>query len=372
MAPLSQFHLPSLSAASSPRPMAGDDIVQFPAVTAWIRAAGRCRFNIGPLLEEAGLALGEGGTPLIQRTSLVKLMQRCVATAAPAHHFPAILGEVFAFDSLPVLETFLAASPTLRHALPALTWAGRAMPSVSMRVEVQDVLSAVVIEFNLPAENLRVQGYFVESVLAGLARFTRLALGEITMVDHLELRHELGPQAHEMARSYGVSIHQLQARNAVVFQTRLLDLPLPGAVPDLHRSAEALLQQQALEHSQNPPSMAELLTNLFRDHPALLGQGIERLADRLHMHPRTLQRRLKEEGQSFGDIQSRCRYEHAVLLLRDPSHAIESLSDQLGFSDRHSFTRAFRRWTGIAPSEFRKQHLSGDPPLHGDSQRATP
>jgi len=71
-----------------------------------------------------------------------------------------------------------------------------------------------------------------------------------------------------------------------------------------------------------------------------------------------LQRRLHAEGQVFADIQSRCRHDIAVVQLKDGRTDIEALSEQLGFSDRHSFTRAFRRWTGLAPSEYRRQHLA--------------
>ena len=81
------------------------------------------------------------------------------------------------------------------------------------------------------------------------------------------------------------------------------------------------------------------------------------MAARLELHPRTLQRRLQAEGQLFADIQARCRFELAVTSLKTGQQNIEELSDMLGFADRHSFTRAFRRWTGLAPTEFRRQHL---------------
>ncbi|HET6789515.1 MAG TPA: helix-turn-helix domain-containing protein, partial [Aquabacterium sp.] len=129
----------------------------------------------------------------------------------------------------------------------------------------------------------------------------------------------------------------------------------PGAVPDLHRRAQQQVEQQLPEPGSS--SMVASLVKLFRQHPHLMGQGIERLAERLNVHPRTLQRRLREEGEPFGDIQARCRYERAITALKaGPTTDIEALSEQLGFSDRHSFTRAFRRWTGLAPSEFRRQH----------------
>ena len=353
--------LPSTASAprTDPPPPAVDrDLMPFPAVTAWIRAAARCRFNINPLLTAAGLEVDARGTPIIRRSALVRLMQQCVSHAAPAHHFPLVLGELFAFDSMPAMETFLTTSPSLRHAMPVLEWVERALPTQRLRVEEHGATATLLVEMDLPPTNARTVGYFVESVMAALAKFIRLAMGEITLVDHVELRHELGPHRAACEAHFGLPLREMQARDAVVFSTRLLDLPLPGSVPDLNRRAQAMLEQQLSPRRPAPATATEQLGQLFLRQPALLGQGIERVAERLQLHPRTLQRRLKDEGQSFGDIQARSRFEMAVTLLRDPANDIEGLSERLGFSDRHSFTRAFRRWTGLAPTEFRRQHLA--------------
>lgn len=77
----------------------------------------------------------------------------------------------------------------------------------------------------------------------------------------------------------------------------------------------------------------------FKQNPALLCQGIERMAVRLDLHPRTLQRRLRDEGQAYTDIQAQCRLTLAKAALQGPRCNIESLSTELGFADRHSFTR---------------------------------
>jgi AraC-like DNA-binding protein len=47
---------------------------------------------------------------------------------------------------------------------------------------------------------------------------------------------------------------------------------------------------------------------------------------------------------------------------------MESLSADLGFSDRHSFTRAFKRWTGLSPSAFKRQQLAGGTGSSGDKK----
>jgi AraC-like DNA-binding protein len=330
--------------------------IAFGAANAWIRASRLCHFNIHPMFVSAGVDLTASGLFQIDRHALVTLMQQCVWQAAPEAHFPLVMGDSFAFDHLPAFDTFLTTTPTLRQALPALHWANLALQTMILQLQENGPTSALLIDIDLPTEDPRVLGYFVEGVLAGLNKFVRMAMGDMSSVHHVEVRHDPGPQKLACERMLQLPIKANQARNAVVFDSHLLDRPLPGAVPGLHRKAHDLIEQQLPTQPQS--RLSDQLEHAFKQSPALLGQGIERMARRLDLHPRTLQRRLRDEGQLFADIQARCRFEMAAVTLKCSSCDIESLSDRLGFSDRHSFTRAFKRWTGLAPSEFREQHLA--------------
>jgi AraC-like DNA-binding protein len=71
---------------------------------------------------------------------------------------------------------------------------------------------------------------------------------------------------------------------------------------------------------------------------------------------RSLQRQLLEKGYSYRDIVTIARNERAVSLLRETSYAIMEIALLLGYEDHASFTRAFRRWKGCSPVEFRRLH----------------
>ncbi len=75
------------------------------------------------------------------------------------------------------------------------------------------------------------------------------------------------------------------------------------------------------------------------------------------MSVRTLQRRLADHGVDFSSILERARFDRAVALLADPSMSIVNITLELGYSEVSSFSRAFRRWTGMPPAEFRKTRL---------------
>jgi AraC-like DNA-binding protein len=73
------------------------------------------------------------------------------------------------------------------------------------------------------------------------------------------------------------------------------------------------------------------------------------------VHPKSLQRNFTRLGTSFQEIRDKVRRERALEILdRDSSALNEEIAELLGFSSAASFSRAFKRWTGVTPTEFRK------------------
>ena len=81
---------------------------------------------------------------------------------------------------------------------------------------------------------------------------------------------------------------------------------------------------------------------------------LEQIAPRLHMSPRTLHRRLGQEGTSFRRVVTEVRRELAARHLLERQLAISEIAFLLGFSAASVFHRAFKRWTGRAPLAYRE------------------
>ena len=81
---------------------------------------------------------------------------------------------------------------------------------------------------------------------------------------------------------------------------------------------------------------------------------IEEAAEMCAISKRTLQRRLADDGISYRRVCDRARFRRAVELLEDPSVTTSDLTGELGYADRRSFIRAFRRFTGMTPGEYRR------------------
>jgi AraC-like DNA-binding protein len=89
----------------------------------------------------------------------------------------------------------------------------------------------------------------------------------------------------------------------------------------------------------------------------LLAEGclsVEDVARELAVSPRTLQRRLEQAGTTFGEICDDTRRAAALAHLRNPDVAIKEAAFRLGFSEPSTFYRAFRRWTGDTPANYRR------------------
>ena len=82
------------------------------------------------------------------------------------------------------------------------------------------------------------------------------------------------------------------------------------------------------------------------------------VADELNTSVRTLQRRLAAAGWTYNDIVDDVRFAVARQRMARPDTPLKAVAAELGFSEQASFTRAFRRWIGLTPREYRRQILA--------------
>jgi AraC-type DNA-binding domain-containing proteins len=96
---------------------------------------------------------------------------------------------------------------------------------------------------------------------------------------------------------------------------------------------------------------------------ACMGQptSFDLVAGRLKMSPRTLRRKLEQEGTSFRELIDELRAHAAIKYVRDTDLTIEDIAFALGFSDAAAFRHAFRRWTKSAPHEYRRARIDIEP-----------
>lgn len=141
------------------------------------------------------------------------------------------------------------------------------------------------------------------------------------------------------------------------FNANLLDLPLrrdeaaltafldgaPGKITTLYRrDREMVIRVRDLLRAALPATL-----------------GLDDIASRLHLSPRTIHRRLHEEGASFRAIKDALRRDMALARLAKTRDPIAQVAAELGYADTSAFYRAFVDWTGMAPLHYRRRWALG-------------
>jgi AraC-like DNA-binding protein len=130
---------------------------------------------------------------------------------------------------------------------------------------------------------------------------------------------------------------------------------LPTSNNELATTCDVILAKQLAELANSDLESrckAWLLEQLTSGEPSE-----ETLARAMGMSPRTLQRKLGDLGLSYKSVLEKTRYDLALRYLDDPSKSVTDITFLLGFSEQSAFTRAFKRWSGKAPTSYRQSRL---------------
>ncbi len=150
-------------------------------------------------------------------------------------------------------------------------------------------------------------------------------------------------------------LHFNAEQSAVVFRSRWLDHHIPSADPLLHRHLEKeAIELQALRDANTTGHLRGLLRKSLLAHKCTVTD----VARQLCIHERTLNRKLQKLGTSFRHELDDIRYEMSRQLLADSAMPLAKIATTLNYADVSAFSRAFKRWTGITPAQWRAQRPS--------------
>jgi AraC-like DNA-binding protein len=192
-----------------------------------------------------------------------------------------------------------------------------------------------------------------EMTLATVTTLCRnIASPEFTPIA-VEFQHDEPADISEHQQLFRCPIKFNARSNKLHFPSSYLSLPIEKADASLcallDRHAEELL-------AKFPPrdSVVDQVRSIIAGEFRGGDPSLEHVADQLRLTPRTLQRKLQELGTSHNELLEQMRRQLAMRYLREREMAICEVAYLLGFSESSSFHRAFKRWTGLTPKEFRK------------------
>ena len=139
----------------------------------------------------------------------------------------------------------------------------------------------------------------------------------------------------------------------LVFESRWLDRPIAGADPQLLQILNGLL---ATIESQSKMTLAERLRRVLRTAVLAGTANARSIADIFSLSERGLRRHLAREGVSLNELIAEVRLLVTQQLIEQTRLPFSEIAAALHYSDASALTRAFRGWTGMAPSDWRRQH----------------
>lgn len=260
-----------------------------------------------------------------------------LAEAAPVRSF-----EVHAYAML--------SSPTLRDAYQRACRYQRLIHEVT-DLTLEEGKQEGVLRHALPGGR-PVSRHPAEFLATLWVRLGRLVTGDDWVPAQVVFAHAAPSETTEHARVFRAPLRFASGRTALHVPNQILDAPNPradaGLVGVLDRYAATLLEHLPRRATLSDRVRARLLDALGGDMPTA-----ERAAKDQNMSVRTLHRVLRSEGTTFRVLVDQLRQERAVALLANARCSIAEVAFLLGFSELSSFYRAFKRWTGKTPADFR-------------------
>ena len=141
--------------------------------------------------------------------------------------------------------------------------------------------------------------------------------------------------------------------SVLVFERTALERPLDGSCPELAQVNDsiAINYLAKLDRSDVITGVTQKIIEFLPDGEC----GRDKVAAALFMSPTTLQAKLAARGANFQQLLDDTRKDLACNYLRQAGRSVTEVTFLLGFADTSNFTRAFKRWTGMSPTEFRQQ-----------------
>lgn len=201
------------------------------------------------------------------------------------------------------------------------------------------------------ADDAAILPFLCEELFASVLMLCRGLVGPAFRPLRLELAYPAPAYAREYEALFGCEVHFGMPRNRELVDPAWMSYLLPTWNPVSARQALALCRAQ-MPGGQRPSEIVATVRSLLRGRL----QQSPKLADiaaELHLTERTLRRQLAAAGTGFKEIHDHVRSERARDLLRERDLPISRIGTSVGFRDAREFRRAFKRWTGITPSQAR-------------------
>lgn len=303
------------------------------------------------LLEAVGIDLARAANPdwRVSQETFYQLMARCVAETGD-EAFGLVAAELLQPQALRGLGLAWLASDTVYDGLRRLV---RFSHMVSTGVNLSLAEEGDLVHFCLEDGMGAADGVYPgrDYAVGIITRMCRLTVGDFLapVIIRIERPAPRQPEHWEYMLASRVAFGSAATR--ITWSRSDIEEPLVTGDPALARVNDAQVQaylDSFMLQSVSREVVDKILERLPDGPPSQ-----QQIAESLCVSNRTLQRKLREEGSTFKELLQDARLQLAREYLSQPNRSVVETAYMLGFSEPSTFSRAFKRWTGMAPTEFR-------------------
>lgn len=312
-------------------------------------------FDVDPAVVFDGSGVDPSGLAadtMLAFSTATRILERA-ARASRCDHFGLLLGRRYEAGAHGPLLRLMRSAPTLRRALlDFIAW----QPGYSSGATTY--LNRIGDDFawGYAAYDRRSPGthhLYDIALAAGAVMLHDLTQGRVRPEEVLLSRREpADPAAY--ARVLGAPVRFNQGQTCIVLAGGAMQTPLATADAALNERTQRELDAMM---STAFASVAMRVTRLVRPHLLQDDPSFTSIAAAMGLHPRTLRRRLAEEGTSYETLLDEVRFTMARELLLLTDLPVGDVSAALGYAAQSAFNHAFQRWSGCSPSQWRRQAL---------------
>ncbi len=263
------------------------------------------------------------------------------------------MGEFAEAGSWSILGYMMMNCRTMREAFEKSARYARIVGNmITARAVVQ--LNGVKIIFHTAPASPKMSRHCYESVLSSGIRMIRTLTGN-PRINPVEVGfiYSQPQDAKEYQRIFNCPVLFNQKENYYILGFDLINMPVKLANPDLLAYFEQYAQRFLAEMEADKETTRQV-TQIILSRLDDEGLSINTVARQMAMSVRTLQNRLADEGVSFSDLLAEIRQRLAKRYLQE-DYSVEQITYLLGFSEPSTFRKAFKKWLGVTPGEFRQQ-----------------
>jgi len=336
-----------------------ESTISMRVVRALVHAIERAGVPRWKILQAARLApdAADNLDARLPRSDFYRLCEAALdLTADPA--FGLHWAEQLASSALDPIASLVAHAATLGQALGTLAQYHRLLcDDLGYRLSEQKdelLLHCVTLE----GASERVQRFMAEATTVRFLTLIR-TFRSGALPQRVSFEYAAPEYSAEYTRVFGERAHFSEPFTGIALDRELLSAQSAVRDAELHDSLRAFVEQRIASLTEGMSYTVRVRDLLVR-HGAPRRVSMPEIARALGLSERTLRRRLESEGNTFAEVVSTALSIAAKRCLCDEQRTIQETAYELGFTDKTAFHRAFKRWTGVTPAEFRRAHAEQD------------